>query len=286
MDDNGITRSILVEYGSNGEQALRMQVLRISRLLLSSAYIYPPHEHFVGEIILPGDMTYECVLNDTPLRVKPGQLLLVQPTDIHSDNCRESGSVTFLIFSAVDLFGVPWRGERILVPGGDMGERIMPIAEDGELARLLPLMSPECIEPEPLEMQRMREKIAEAFLWRLIAGLPRDRLLPNFVAAVEQESFQDRVLRYFQEHMAQTLSVQNMAAAFGVSKRTLEHRFRKTFGSSPARAFTEYRIRIAAQMLKRGDYVYAVSQRLGFSDPFYFSTVFKRIMGCPPSKAV
>ena len=56
-------------------------------------------------------------------------------------------------------------------------------------------------------------------------------------------------------------------------------------GQSPIDYLTEYRINEACKLLRAGNLSIAeVAVSVGFFDQFYFSRVFKRAKGVPPSK--
>ena len=56
-------------------------------------------------------------------------------------------------------------------------------------------------------------------------------------------------------------------------------------GQSPIDYLTEYRINEACKLLRAGNLSIAeVAISVGFFDQFYFSRVFKRAKGVPPSK--
>jgi AraC-like DNA-binding protein len=60
---------------------------------------------------------------------------------------------------------------------------------------------------------------------------------------------------------------------------------RRLFGEAPARFFLRLKMRRAEEMLRyRGLRVKEVSEALGFTNPFHFSRVFRRVLGHPPSR--
>ena len=63
--------------------------------------------------------------------------------------------------------------------------------------------------------------------------------------------------------------------------RLLKHHLGKTFVD----ALTDFRIEKAKQLLAGSDLnIYAVADAVGFSDPHYFSTIFKKVTGVTPSE--
>jgi AraC-like DNA-binding protein len=76
-----------------------------------------------------------------------------------------------------------------------------------------------------------------------------------------------------------------LAGAAGMSARLLTILSHRLFGEAPARFLLLLKLRRAEEMLRyRGLSVKEVSDALGFSNPFHFSRVFKRVVGVPPSR--
>lgn len=77
----------------------------------------------------------------------------------------------------------------------------------------------------------------------------------------------------------------SLAAQAGVSRTTLAKRFAELVGEPPLTYLTRWRMTLAADMLAESTAtVAAVARRLGYADPFGFSTAFKRIYGMSPSE--
>ena len=61
--------------------------------------------------------------------------------------------------------------------------------------------------------------------------------------------------------------------------------FAETVGSTPRRYLEERRIEHAARALVETEQTIAqIAQSVGYSDPYHFSRVFKRVMGMPPKQ--
>lgn len=285
MDGGGehYTRNVLFDRkaGEDAAKPLNLQLLRISRLEVKEDHHYFPHDHLWGELIIPLRKTYACVINGCSLLVEPGQMLLVQPFDRHEDFYHQGGELIFFIFELHDLSGQLWR-DGIVSAQAPVAARALNLGVGSPLERLLDFLLAQTTEGENQMLAQV--KLGEAFLWRMIAAIPTPWLSPRLVDGIERSAFRRRVLAYFMEDARAPLDAACLAATLGMSKRSMEYKFRALFGTSPGRAFTAYKIQLAAQMLRRGDSVKAVAERFGFSDQFYFSTVFKRLMGFPPSQ--
>lgn len=82
---------------------------------------------------------------------------------------------------------------------------------------------------------------------------------------------------------ARRWTVQDLAAAAGMSRSAFAARFRETAGETPMEYLTRWRMLLAADRLETtGDPVSVIAPDLGYWSDSAFSTAFKRVMGRPP----
>lgn len=92
-------------------------------------------------------------------------------------------------------------------------------------------------------------------------------------------------IRLLQNEPGQQWTVASLADAVGVSRATLARRFSDLVGVPPMTYLTEWRIAVAADMLKQGGLtIAAVANRVGYGSPFALSTAFKRLQGMSPAE--
>ena len=116
------------------------------------------------------------------------------------------------------------------------------------------------------------------FLARLIQK-NRDR-----PAAYGTREYLPQALRYIQYNYANDIGVVDLARYAGVSRSQLYRAFMASFGLSPHDYLQKYRINEACSLLRRRDFTVAeVAGSVGFSDPLYFSRIFKKLKGLSPS---
>ena len=94
-------------------------------------------------------------------------------------------------------------------------------------------------------------------------------------------------IKYIQFNYSHDISVDDIAKAVGVSRSHLYRVFMSNVGQSPIDYLTSYRISEACSLLKNSSLSIAeIAVSVGFFDQFYFSRVFKRAKGMPPSKYI
>jgi len=85
--------------------------------------------------------------------------------------------------------------------------------------------------------------------------------------------------------LAQNIGMAELARRAGVSRRTLELRFRKAFGRGPAEEVRAHKLELARRLLAETELgVAEVAARCGGGSVQAFTTLFRRANGCPPAE--
>ena len=81
------------------------------------------------------------------------------------------------------------------------------------------------------------------------------------------------------------LSISLLAKELGYNTKYLSHLFKRSTGKGYAEYLQTVRIKFAVSLFDYGlDSVKNAALLSGFSDPFYFSTVFKKLVGVSPKE--
>lgn len=90
-----------------------------------------------------------------------------------------------------------------------------------------------------------------------------------------------------EQHLDQPLRVATLAALANLSPSHFFALFKQQTGCSPMDYFTRLRMQHACRLLGSGaGSVKQVAAALGYTDPFYFSRVFKSVNNVAPSKFI
>ena len=88
---------------------------------------------------------------------------------------------------------------------------------------------------------------------------------------------------YYLAHQLPFRTPGRICQAGGLSVSHFSELFREQVHQSPLSYFTQLKIRAACRLLDlSGKPVKAVALETGYSDPYYFSRVFKKVMGISP----
>ena len=92
-----------------------------------------------------------------------------------------------------------------------------------------------------------------------------------------------RAIRYIHENFATHLRLSQIAQESAMSLSSFERTFKKEMGTTYAKFLNKFRISKAARMLEQGDLsIGEVAFCCGFSNPYHFSRMFKRVMHISP----
>lgn len=227
-------------------------------------------DHYLVHYVQSGRGTYTVDGNTYELRA--GDLFLVYP----------SVSVTYTA-DKTDPWEYYWVGfngteaRRMIRSTGFTKQRpILHVENGGRLSELL------------LNIYRSSGNTPAAdadmagYLYLFLAELMRTTGQVDRYADVQD--YLTQALRYIQYNYAAPIQVNHIASYVGISRSQLYRAFMDKFEISPHVFLKRYRINEACTLLHRsGLTISEVACSVGFSDPLYFSRVFKEVKGVTPT---
>ncbi len=118
----------------------------------------------------------------------------------------------------------------------------------------------------------------------ILANDPDTRARPG-EAELSGPGAVERAVDYLREHLAQDLSLADVARAVGTAPSHLSRLFRRHRGETFVQAFCRLRIDAAKRLLRTGAYrVKEAASLVGFKDTAYFCRVFRKYEGVSPSE--
>lgn len=120
-----------------------------------------------------------------------------------------------------------------------------------------------------------RDVVASALVHQLLAQLLVGRVDADLA----------RVVRYFDEHAVEPLTVGEHARRLGLDEAVLRSEVQRATGSTPKEYILRTRLSRAKRLLLSTDHsVREVSRAVGYDDPAYFTRLFARRVGQAPSE--
>ena len=254
-----------------GVTAPRISFQMMSLVDARNAGGWERHRHTDHEAILIDAGTYRCRVNGTAIELAAGGLLLVKPGDWHEDQLVAGTRYRALWFRLA--------GGHLVRPDADPSRQAVPRCRTRWLADLDRLTASAEAEVEPT---RLDAEVAP-LVWTFAALLPAEILVPPF--SPQAAGFARDLERAFARIPPGGMRVGGLARELRMSQRSLERHCHDTLGCGPASAYARWRLDRAAAMLLATDWpVRAVSDSLGFANPFHFSRAFARHHGRPPGR--
>jgi len=226
----------------------------------------------------------------------------VERRETHSFFVRVRGSVLYQ-FAEKDI--VAEQGDIMFIPKGT-GYEVLALSEDP--AYMAIHFEGDCLgQPEPerycLENFPEGEYLINCFpdLWNFGSQAERYQCLSLFFGLLSYLSHLDNVgqsengkyalidpaVTYLKEHIYDcTLKTDRLHRLCGISGTYFREIFTARFGMNPHSYILSKRLSHAMSIIRSGDFytIGEVAGAAGFSDPLYFSKVFKKTYGMAPSK--
>ncbi|TDB80533.1 MULTISPECIES: AraC family transcriptional regulator [unclassified Micromonospora] len=269
--------------------------LCLAAVLSGEAYVQPDH----GEVVRlgPGDVAIvrgpdPYVLSDgsaTPPQVivHPGQQCLTpegvelrerMALGVRTWGSNPDGSVQMLLGVYEEVGAV---GQRLL----DVLPPLLVVSDDSWDSMLIPILAGEVTRTGPAQgvvLDRLLDLLLISVL-RVWFDRP-DSEAPAWYRA-QAHPIAGEALRLFHEDPAGDWTLARVAAEVGVSRATLAECFRNTVGTPPMTYLMEWRLALAADLLRQSDATLnAVARQVGYGSGFALSSAFKRVYGVSPQE--
>lgn len=127
---------------------------------------------------------------------------------------------------------------------------------------------------------------SESYLYEIILFLTRQ--FESMMAAIghsSRDSVLDDILRYIDHNFSGAITLENIALLFGYNSSYLGRIFHKKMGENFNSYIDRVRIDRAKELLLKEDSkVYAIAEKVGYRNPDYFYTKFKKYVGMSPAE--
>jgi AraC family transcriptional regulator len=229
-----------------------------------------------------GSGIYDLALENTPLlrrRARAGCVIFVEPRQR-------------LIMRSVDVF-------EFLLISIDPGQmrRLADAAAMGQAWHahtLLDYYDPglsglgaetrRALLSDALPLQPYLQSLADAIVLRLLCHFLNSTELSGSSATLSPALLR-RLVHHIDTHLAEHLTVEQLAAMGGLTRSHFSRAFRRMTGDPPQRFIIKRRVCRARDLLMSADASLAdIAARTGFSSQAHFSTVFCREVGTTPAR--
>lgn len=93
-----------------------------------------------------------------------------------------------------------------------------------------------------------------------------------------------QIIRFMYKHLNENLTLTQILEEFNCSKSYLNTIFQKYTQSAPMEFYIKIKMQEACKILRSTDLlIYEIAQQLGYKDQYYFSRLFKKVIGSSPA---
>lgn len=144
------------------------------------------------------------------------------------------------------------------------------------------------------ELEKMSEQLSERDKIPAFETMPK---LLNWIHSWVQNKFLDsssktddislciRAIQYIQEHVTESVRAEAAADAVGMSRGYFSTKFREVTGETFHNCVIRYKMKTAAQEIRKGEKsMTEIALELGYDNFYYFSKLFRKEYGCTPGE--
>jgi AraC-like DNA-binding protein len=252
--------------------------------------------------------------DDTPVIINVGDVAIIKGPEpytvgddpatapdiiVHAGNrltTLDGTDVTDQLRLGPNTSGVRPNGSAVVVSGtyrvgGDVGARlldalphmlIVPAADVRE--PIADLLADEVSRDAPGQQLVLDRLLDLALIATLRAWFARPGTSPPGWYRALGDPITGRALRVMHDRPEHPWTVAALAAEAGASRATFARRFAELVGEPPMTYLTNWRIALAADLLRESDTTLeAIARRVGYANSFAFSVAFKRVRGVSPN---
>lgn len=223
-------------------------------------------------VVTPANGWYEVTLDgQSPVIIREGECLVVPGGVAHT--------ITHRMMPG-DLMRIRFIFMQILHRGyTDLTAAIRPpLVLKGEQAAAMIALLDEGLQAEAVDGTAgvcLRAALAQRILAALLP------LSPPLL--LQQKTAVDAALRHIEKHLAEKLTLDELAELCHLSRATFCRNFRQVTGTPPMEYVMDKRLTRAATLCAEGETLSAIAARTGFYDEYHLSKAFSKHFGCSPS---
>jgi len=261
-----------------GDNYLHPRFLRVHHARIGQYWTWPEHINQEHEWVVVHNGKIRSIINNSEFTAGSGDFYFVEPGQAHCEKVASGHlELVTLRFDLLDKNDkscdfIPPMPPKQLIRGfaGQLTEHFERIIELGG--------------QEKPGTDQIIESIILQMIWlirqRLNQGLPKP--CPERISR-RRSWMVDQAIKYMQQNLHRPLPISELSQFCCASRHHLAHVFKKTTGISPLQYALQLRMEKAQRLLADHSFqVKQVAQKMGFDDPFYFSRLFKKVIGLSP----
>lgn len=241
------------------------------------ARAFGPHIHDAFSVGLVLDGRANVMIDDDVHAVGKGTVVVIGPRVKHACNPQPGSRWAYYMF----YFDEVWFGQIAAEVAGAADGGTIPrdgLLRDRNLRGLLESLFRAVRDGRPaLEVEELVYGVAEGIAGAegRAAEVPRGRTSNRKIEAARA---------FMAERLEKNLSIDDIAAAAGLSPYHFLRAFRESTGLTPHKYLLVLKVNRSKELLEGGASAAEAAHRLGFADQSHFSRIFRECAGVPPGR--
>ncbi|MWV42124.1 helix-turn-helix domain-containing protein [Paenibacillus sp. HJL G12] len=246
----------------------------------TDAYALHCHNYYEVFYFIAGDVSY--LVEGTRYVPEPHSLLLIAPHVFHGVKIESESP-----YERISLHFVP-----ALLPPENQSTLLRPFHAEQGMARIYY----KDLDGElfyPFFKQLMDARLADETIRNLVLRVRLEALLsqilmfgyslqPRADASSSARTVSD-IIAYLNDHISDSFTLDDLSAAFYISKHHLNKVFRKATGTTVGNYVVHKRVVMAQNLMLQGQTASEAAASVGFGDYSTFFRAYKKVLGYSPS---
>ena len=95
--------------------------------------------------------------------------------------------------------------------------------------------------------------------------------------------YTNQAITYMRAHLSKQITIDELATSVGISRSYFQHLFKEKTGLAPLEYVNTLKMQKACELITTTNLsIKSIALQVGFSDPYYFSRAFKKVMSSSP----
>ncbi len=215
--------------------------------------------------------------NGQSVEPQAGDVVIVKPNSLHTV-CTKADRVSYYCLIVDQSFS-----NRQKLPLSSLSYQML-VRGDSYIDRMFFELTSELYEKPDYYKQRIRANVTNLLIHVCRQYQDNSSQLPK-QSGNQKEAIVKDIIRYLQHHFTEKISIDLLSRELGFSYSYLCHIFKEVTTLTIVEYTQQLRCNYAMQLLSTmGLSVSEAAERAGFNNVSYFSKIYKRSMGHPPSK--
>lgn len=272
-------------------------IINIQNIVTLHYFEFDRDFHFKGESHDFWEMVYadkgplQITAGGKDITLSPGECYFHKPNEFHTQKANgiNAPNVFVITFVCSSLSMNFFKSQHIKVPQ-KLKLLISNMIDEGKKTFVLPFNNPDLKQLQLLENsilggQQMIRTYLEQFLILLLRECSGTSTKPPVAKDAVSENLAERMVSRLNASVYEKLTVEKFCQDMSYSKAYLSKIFSKNYDCTINEYITKVKIAEAKRLIREHSHNFSqISDMLCFSNPLYFSRVFRRVTGMSPSE--